>query len=245
MIARELLTHWLTLGIRFANLPAGFSDDDARNALHCWDDPNGAGPEEWDGGEFLQERTVMGPDGKPHMVAKGVLYVTDEAQDFPADPPEDGYAALHLSWRNFLRQLTRGEASRRWCERHFETRDRWKNFGVPQKRTTPTVKFDEDGRPQLAFVDLIRPEGMLALVGAELLSPDAAVEVRQCARQDCNRFLTRKKIGRGRGAPQKYCTLPDGKTSHCPDATERKRLTRDNRKPRTLRKLRTANSSLR
>ena len=64
--------------------------------------------------------------------------------------------------------------------------------------------FDDAGRPQLGHLHACRPEGILALVGAELLSPDASITVRECKRH-CGTYISNPAVDRPVKRPDEKC----------------------------------------
>lgn len=241
MIARELLNDWLWRGLCFANLQPHFSKSDAERALrgidlafphnddHVVADLDDYGP--WYGPvddygslhrdwvKFLNRLIEKTTETKTRVSrTTGLLIERRVARpvDASRDPRDPELLALH-----------------KWCEDRCES-----NFGKPfflmQSGDALSLKFDDEGRPQ-GYLHACRPEGLLALVGAELIAPGAAYGVRQCpapldAGSLCNRFfkvpLTQV---RGKGGPPRYC-------DPCRQKTAGVRTHRDRRKRKQAKK---------
>jgi hypothetical protein len=152
---------------------------------------------------------------------------TESKRDLSFD--QSATKSLWTEWRQWLTDFQR-DASRKklqaWCLAHCvdeRNTHEW-NVGLGLEQL---FSFDESGRPQLVL-EASSLEGTLAIVGAELIAPDAPFGVAKCARPDCQRLIMKVFVRRpADGRPSEYCRLPDG-SSHAFTSAERGRRARTN-----------------
>jgi hypothetical protein len=204
MISGEQQAEWLKIALRFANLPANHSETDAARLF---------GGHDFDSTEML----------------------TGELPSGPWDGPRDSYSLLRQWWVKQLASLVeilpsdpsesprhrhqRLEAKLPRLRKNFEDRSVG-SFLLEHWHHSPFA-FDDKGRPQIGYLHAYRPEGILAVIGMELISPEAQFEVLICEAPLREKphplhgyFFSRSKI-KGKGQPPIYCEkcrLPSNRT---------------------------------
>jgi hypothetical protein len=137
---------------------------------------------------------------------------------FPSEKP------LWTEWRRWLADLLSGadrERLRTWCLENCVDEGFSHTWNIGTSEYQQPFTFDERGRPQM-LLEANSLRGKLAVVGAELLSPDSPFAVQKCLRRGCENLIANTLPGhrlREDGAPGKYCVI-DGR-SHALDSTER------------------------
>jgi hypothetical protein len=151
---------------------------------------------------------------------------------FDMEPPHHEYEVdagdlqLWEEWRDWLRKFRRrGKrvAWRQWCHKELQPSCMKWGRGHVELFAQPTevpFSFDAAGAPQ-AHLFPKSLQGLLAVVGAELIAPAPPFTVAKCAREGCPNLIVEVRIRhRSDGRPTEYCKLPNG-TSHALTARER------------------------
>jgi hypothetical protein len=132
-----------------------------------------------------------------------------------------GSPQLWKEWRAWLgkfrqpkRRLENWAGLRDWCIARGTG-----HVGFFEQPEIP-FSFDAQGAPQ-AHLYPKSLQGLLAVVGAELIAPDSPFKVVKCARPGCEKLIMKILVRhRSDGRPTEYCVLPNGK-SHALTASER------------------------
>jgi hypothetical protein len=156
-------------------------------------------------------------------------------------PPREvdaGDRQLWNEWREWLRKFQRGKRAtwQQWCHEKLQPWCLERGRGHVDFFAEPEVRFsfDVSGAPQ-AHLFPVSLQGLLAVVGAELIAPAPPFTVAKCKRKECPNLIVKVLIRhRSDGRPTEYCVLPNG-TSHALTASERQaqwKIDQSKRRPR-------------
>jgi hypothetical protein len=224
MIDGHLLETWLNRSLRFANLPKDFSDATADEVLRGIDrserEAREASPLDRLVAENASEEVLDHPWHHPEDIPLPVA-LRREIQSRLTNPSRR-YQFLQALWNYFLGRLVEGryredkaELARLQdiCERLSMNERGESNLSIHRGDSAP-FGFDVYGEPQLSRIDAVRPEGLLSVVGAELISSHPAFEISVCRGIGCGRYLKRP-------LPRK----PHGQSKYCEDCRSTEKST--------------------
>ncbi len=136
-----------------------------------------------------------------------------------------GTKKLWKDWHRWLKEFQEGDANRdrlrTWCLAQCVDYDNPYAWNISTREFEAPITFDEDGRPQM-LLEATSLQGMLAVVGVELLAPAPPFTVATCKREGCENLIVKTLLRhRSDGRPMEYCVIAG--QSHALTVAERLR----------------------